>query len=78
MSKYTEFDAALIAQISVGRNKMVLLNSYSSGLRVSAMPFRNIDSLRPTDAFRVIDRRLQYLRKAGKIRFSAGAWEVLA
>lgn len=71
---YTEFDKALIHAIAGGRNTMAQLET-SSRLRQLAEPHRSKDwfgDLVPT--FRVIDRRLQALRKRGEIMFTGKVW----
>lgn len=72
---YKEFDRALLTQIQAGRNKMMLLDDGESGLPVLAMPFRDGGG---TPVFRVIDRRLQALRKAGKLHWNGKVWEIAA
>lgn len=78
MSKpnYTEFDAALLEQIAVGRNTMMQLDSVASGLLNLAKPFTlpGPGSRTGCQPYRVIDRRLQALRKRGELRFSGGVW----
>lgn len=70
---YKEFDRTLMENIQAERNTMRLLDGAASGLPALAMPFR--DGGR-TPVFRVIDRRLQALRKAGKLRWSGKVWEI--
>lgn len=60
---YTAFDKKLLAHIEAGRNTMAAL---SSSLEDDAKPFAS----KPGEEFRVVDRRLQALRKKGLI-----AWE---
>lgn len=79
MSKpdYTEFDNAILAQIAAGRDKMSKLDSISSGLRPLSEPFKASDNYgNSTPTFRVIDRRLQALRKKGKIAWDGMVWYV--
>lgn len=72
---YADFDAALLAQIAGGRNTMMSLDSVASGLITRAEPFCTKDRYgNRKPAFRIIDRRLQALRKRGKIRFNGKAW----
>lgn len=79
MSKYQEFDNALMVQIRAGRNTMTLLDGKSSGLHDLAQPHRAEDPWgNKTPEFRIIDRRLQALRKQGLIRFNGKAWEEVA
>jgi hypothetical protein len=70
---YQEFDRALLAQIQSGRNTMARLDDISI-LGTLADPHRENGR---TPAFRVIDRRLQALRKAGKLRWDGKVWVVL-
>lgn len=70
---YKEFDTTLLAQIEAGRNTMMLMDGAASGLPSLAMPFRDGGRV---PVFRVIDRRLQALRKAGKLRWSGKVWEI--
>jgi len=73
MSKpdYTEFDTALLDLINNGCNTMMQLDSVKSGLRPLAEPFA-LASNNPT--FRIIDRRLQALRRRGSLRFDGKVW----
>lgn len=70
---YTKFDAAILAQIAAGCDTMSKLDSVSSGIKSLAAPFANGDS---TPTFRVVDRRLQALRKQGKIAWDGKVWYV--
>ena len=70
-SDYTSFDAALIAKIREG---FVKAHSLVAALHEQAKPF-----CRPGgDEFRVIDRRLQALRKKNVIEFenTSLTWKV--
>lgn len=58
---YSKLDAAILAQIAGGNCKARGLNSALDDLA------READ--RDSEEFRVIDRRLQALRKKGKIEF---------
>jgi len=74
---YTNFDAALIEAIKSGKKHMA---SLEDALAKFTHPFREKDrwgSLTPE--FRIIDRRLQALRKAGRIKFMGKieGWRVL-
>jgi hypothetical protein len=72
---YTEFDKALLTQIAAGRDTMMRLDSAESGLNKLAEPLRVKDRWgHLTPYFRVIDRRLQALRKRGEIRFDGKVW----
>lgn len=74
---YTAFDAELLAQIKAGRNCAGLLLDVRE-LRKLAQPFC-VASKSPfgTGPWRITGRRLQALRKAGKIRYSGAKWEVI-
>ena len=60
---YTEFDKRMLALIAEGTNTAAAL---TTALDADAKPLMN----QPNEEFRVIDRRLQALRKKGVI-----AWE---
>lgn len=83
MSKpdYTSFDAELLRLIAAGRNRMALLDSRhgdNQGLRDLALPHcKVINGRRVIDPWQIIDRRLQALRKAGKIRHDGKVWEIV-
>lgn len=71
---YQEFDGALMAYIDAGRNTMLMLDCAASGLARLADQHRKEGK---TPLFRVIDRRLQALRKAGKIIFTRNGWQIV-
>jgi hypothetical protein len=60
---YTDFDKQMLALIASGKNTAATL---TIALEAEAKPLMN----QPNEEFRVIDRRLQALRKKGVI-----AWE---
>ncbi|POR07974.1 hypothetical protein [Diaphorobacter sp. LR2014-1] len=60
---YTEFDKKMLDLIAAGKNTAAAL---TTALDAEAKPLMN----QPNEEFRVIDRRLQALRKKGDI-----AWE---
>lgn len=77
MTDYTEFDTALLANLRAGIVTMM-------GMNVEGTLRTITDKLNLRDKrgmkvphFRVIDRRLQALRKANKIRYNGKAWEVV-
>lgn len=78
MSKYAEFDAKLLACIEEGRNTLARL-AYKTPLIEMAKPFcvsaRSI--FQQPDPVCIIDRRLQALRKAGRIAYAGGKWHIL-
>lgn len=63
---YTEFDEQLLLNIGLGKNTLNKLLWDSPLVDLSA-PFNG-------NAYCVINRRLQALRKRGDIRFFYGAW----
>ena len=72
MSKYIELDSMIVQSIRNGRDRFFVLCCGPTG--------RLADTLAGSDGWgrrsgdRVIDRRLQALRKRGQIRFSGGRW----
>ena len=74
MSKYADFDAQLLNLIKVGRNTFTQLEGYKPLIEM-AKPF--CVHARHPDPLRIIDRRLQALRKAGKIEYGSGKWRVI-
>lgn len=68
-NKYADFDLLLISLIKNGYNTFTQLEG-NSELRRMAKVFCPDASLE----FRVIDRRLQANRKAGKIRYAGTVW----
>lgn len=74
---YTEFDAAIIDSIRHGKTHMRQLDQHKPLIEM-AKPFcLSINGRHPQPEWRVIDRRLQALRKAGKIKHSSGAgWKI--
>ena len=68
MNDYTELDAAIVAQIKAGRGSFTAM---SAALCDAAAPFiQNPRTQIPTPVWRVVDRRLQALRKRGAITYS--------
>jgi hypothetical protein len=68
---YTAFDAKLMDLIHLGTNTAVAL---SVALEQDAKQFQQTTSPFPCPAFRVVDKRLQALRKSRQIAFRGGAW----
>ena len=60
---YTEFDKKMLALIDAGAKTAAAL---TAALNAEAKPLMN----QPKEEFRVIDRRLQALRKKGQIGFN--------
>ena len=78
MHDYTELDAAIMAQIKAGCGSFTAM---TAALENAAKPFVQNPShprARPAPPWRVIDRRLQALRKRGTITYSRadGRWHV--
>ena len=71
MSKYTTLDNMIVISIMAGSDTFTLL--LQSGHLVDEAWKHDTG----TGADRVIDRRLQALRKAGRIKYAAGKWEVV-
>lgn len=77
MTDYSKFDAALLAEITRARQRLSAL--------MSRQPLAQLaEDLDLTDylgyrvpAYRIFDRRLQALRRAGKIRCSGMKWEAI-
>ena len=68
---FSAFDAKLLELIGSGCNTLTKLE-YAPGLRSMATDLCS----RPREEFRVIDRRLQASRKAGKIRHDGKVWQL--
>lgn len=77
MKKYDEYDARLLKAIANGADELSALAT-NTDLKRLAEPHRSVDRWgRKTEYHRVVDRRLQALRKAGRILYHAGRWHVL-
>lgn len=77
MNDYTELDAAITQEIKAGRASFTAL---STKLKDLATPFAGDQKkFHPTPPWRVIDRRLQALRKKGVITYSRadGRWHLV-
>lgn len=70
MSKYSEYDEKLLSLIGNGCNSF---HSLSMRMVEENKKFDASDS-----SWRITDRRLQALRKAGKITFMRSAWYLAA
>lgn len=70
-SKYKEFDAELVSQIKSGNDKLSILENQKRLIEL-AKPHCS----RSTPEWRIIDRRLQSLRKRGVIFHNGKYWEV--
>lgn len=81
MSKpdYTAFDAELLRLIADGKNQMMLLDNRKENGRLFELAKPHC--VRPGKyaevEWRIIDRRLQALRKKGVIRYNGKVWEVV-
>jgi hypothetical protein len=74
VSRFKEIDAAIIAKIGQGCTQFAQLSN-NQELEALAMP---LSEGRRSHAWRVLDRRLQALRKAGRIAYDCGTgWGVL-
>lgn len=74
---YTAFDAELLAQIKAGLNRMMLLEEHQPLIDM-AKPIAAA-SMAPfgTPEWRIIDRRLQALRKKGDIQHDGKVWKIV-
>ena len=73
MSIYKKLDAALIDSIKSGNNLLHIIQS-----RAVSEEARRVAFLQSAESWRIIDRRLQALRKANKIVYSSKTgWTVV-
>lgn len=73
---YSGFDAELLAMIGGGINTFAQLQAHQM-LFDATKPFCALSkSPSGTPPWRIIDRRLQALRKAGRIAYSGGKWHI--
>lgn len=71
MSKHNELDAAILLAINAGAT------TFNGMFRACESHIETTDSRGRRHANeRVLDRRLQALRKAGQIKFSKGHWSI--
>lgn len=78
MSKYSAFDAALLAHIRAGGAKAMLLE-HKEDLKRLAVPHQTENRWgERKSVYRVVDGRLQNLRKRGLISFNGKTWEAVA
>jgi hypothetical protein len=75
MSKYDEYDQMLIAKIKAGKDTVTPLE-HDPDLRQLAEPHRSTGHFDKTPYFRVVDKRLQALRKQGAIGYENKRWVV--
>lgn len=72
MSKYESLDKAILNAITHGTDRLMVME-HNTALIHETAPFVDRNTLH----FRVLDRRLQALRKAGKIAHDGKRWHVL-
>jgi hypothetical protein len=77
MTDYTEFDKALLAEIARAPQNLTRLMG-NRPLCELAKSLGLIDYLgNRASMYRIFDRRLQALRRAGKIRYTGRVWEAI-
>lgn len=69
MSQFTDLDNAIVATVAAGVTTFAAINERVKNL---AAPFGK----GAHDTFRVTDRRLQALRKRGRLEFTSKEWRV--
>lgn len=69
MSTYEALDKAILAAIAANKSPL-----YERGVGEQA---KRIAELSGREEFRVIDGRIQALRKAGRIKHHSGKWNIL-
>lgn len=72
MSKYEKLDCMLLAGVKSGLTTFAQLQR--SDILAEADAIATPNRYGDGEGWRVIDRRLQALRKAGKIRFTSKCW----
>lgn len=76
MIDYSKFDAAMLAEIRTNPQDFTALMT-THRLAEAAMSLDAKDRFgHPVELDRIFDRRLQALRRAGKIRYSGTKWEI--
>jgi hypothetical protein len=70
MSKYAELDAKIMQTIARGKAAFALIHPACLSLSF------DLSRGTSTEPWRIVDRRLQALRKAGKIIFGNGQWAI--
>lgn len=77
MTDYSKFDTALLAEITHSPQDFLSL-TMTHRLADAAMSLDAKDRFgHPVELDRIFDRRLQALRKAGKIRHTGTKWEAI-
>ncbi|WP_186058924.1 hypothetical protein [Burkholderia gladioli] len=74
MSKYEKLDAALVAKIGHAPTKFAALFSGEVSAECDRLAREEGENRCAADAWRIADRRLQALRKAGKIESTTKGW----
>ena len=77
MKDYTEFDAMLLASIGTRPRNFTELTTRRELVALVESLGAKSKSGHPVPTDRVFDRRLQALRRAGKIRYAGMKWEIL-
>ena len=72
MNDYTQIDAALLYEIKAGRNATWAMVEATNKI---TKPFWHLHDM---SGMRVVDRRLQAMKKAGKICFTRASGWILA
>ena len=70
---YTQIDAAIIKEISEGRGKAAIIVANTESL---TKPTLTNNQLTYNGTFRVIDRRLQALKRNGSIVYTRAGWVI--
>lgn len=78
MKDYSELDAAIVAEIQAGRGSFTAMSTALAD-KVKPHCTNNKSPFGDTPTWRVIDRRLQALRKAQRITYSRadGCWSLM-
>lgn len=72
---YSELDAAILKAITEGHRKFSVLRTAVESL--AAPHAKKSRSPYVTPPWRIVDRRLQALRKSGRIAYTKGEWHVV-
>lgn len=70
MIDYSKLDAAIIAAINVGFSTFYAINRRGAVASVA-------ERINPLEPWRVVERRMQALRKAGRIAYAGREWSVV-
>lgn len=77
MTDYSKFDAALLASIGTRPRNFTELTTRRELVALVESLGAKSKSGHPVPTDRIFDRRLQALRRAGRIRYSRGKWEAV-